>query len=258
MTEGSRKVALVTGAESGIGAASAAALAAAGHDLAVLYFRDGDAAAKTVAAVEQAGGRAVAIQCDVSAEASVEAAFDQAIAALGVPSVLVNSAGINQSGVAVEKMGFDQWKRMFGADLDGAFLTSRRLVRELAKTPMAGRIINVSSIHGFAMRAGAADYCAAKGALDNLTQVLSLEVAARGITVNAIAPGMILTPMNEKAVDDVAYRQSLEHNIPAQRAGTATEVASLVAYLASDQAAYITGAILTIDGGLSLQLGQGA
>ena len=254
-----RRIALVTGAESGIGAACAVALARDGIDVGVIYFKDEALAAATVAAVEGVGANAVAIQCDVSDEQQVEAAFDTLAKAIGMPSIVVNSAGINQSGVTVAEMSMAQWKRMFGADLDGAFLTSRRLARDLAKMPgTPGRIINISSIHGSAVRAGAADYCAAKGALNNLTAAMSLEVAAAGITVNAVAPGMILTPMNERAVDDPAYRASLDHNIPVQRAGRPEEVADLVVYLASARAGYITGAVLTIDGGLSLELGQGA
>ena len=254
-----RRIALVTGAESGIGAACAVALARDGIDVGVIYFRDEALAAATVAAVEGVGAKAVAIQCDVSDEQQVEAAFDTLTKAIGMPSIVVNSAGINQSGVTVAEMSMAQWKRMFGADLDGAFLTSRRLARDLAKMPgTPGRIINISSIHGSAVRAGAADYCAAKGALNNLTAAMSLEVAAAGITVNAVAPGMILTPMNERAVDDPAYLANLDHNIPVQRAGRPEEVADLVVYLASARAGYITGAVLTIDGGLSLELGQGA
>ena len=254
-----RRIALITGAESGIGAACAVALARDGVDIGVVFFKDRALADATVKAVEDVGARAVAIQCDVSDEQQVETAFDALATALGQPSIVVNSAGINQSGVTVADMSMTQWKRMFGADLDGAFLTSRRLARDLAKAPgTPGRIINVSSIHGTAVRAGAADYCAAKGALNNLTAAMSLEVAGAGITVNAIAPGMILTPMNEHAVEDPAYLASLTRNIPVQRAGRPEEVADLVVYLASAKAAYITGALLTIDGGLSLELGQGA
>ena len=254
-----RKIALITGAESGIGAACAVALARDGCDIGVVYFHNEALAAATVESVSKAGARAVPVKADVANEEDVDHAFDAVIAALGVPCVVVNSAGINQSGVKVADMSVAQWRGMFGADVDGAFLTSRRLVRELAKKPgTPGRIINISSIHADVMRAGAADYCAAKGALKNLTETLSLEVAGMGITVNAVAPGMILTPMNERAVEDKAYRAQIEANVPVGRAGRVEEVAELVAYLASDKAAYITGATLTIDGGLSLLLGQGA
>ncbi len=254
------RVALVTGGESGIGAACVTALAAAGMAIGVLYHRDADAAGRSVAAAAAAGSRAVAIQADVASERDVEAAFDTLARQLGMPSVLVNSAGINQSGVTVADMTVSQWRGMFGADVDGAFLTSRRLVRDLAAHPelRPGRIVNISSIHAEAMRAGAADYCAAKGALANLTRVLALEVAAQGITVNAVNPGMILTPMNERAQNDAAYRASLEANIPLRRAGTPAEVADLVTFLASDRAAYITGTTIAIDGALSLLMGQGA
>ncbi|MDE2403967.1 MAG: SDR family oxidoreductase [Sphingomonadales bacterium] len=255
----SRRVALVTGAESGIGAACARTLARNGHDIGVLYYQDDALAEATLAAVVEAGGRGVTVRADVSQEHEVESAYDTVVAALGPPTVLVNSAGINQSGVTVAAMSFAQWKHMFGADLDGAFLTSRRFVRELAKVKApSGRIVNISSIHAEDVRAGAADYCAAKGALRRLTETLSLEVARAGITVNAVAPGMILTPMNARAVSDADWRRKLEADIPIGRAGTAEEVAELVAFLASDKAAYITGATLTIDGGLSLLLALGA
>lgn len=252
------KIAVVTGAESGIGAACAAALASAGYDVAVLFFKDASAAAKTATVVTGAGRRAVTVQADVSDEAAVEAAFDQVQTALGQPTALVNSAGLNQSGVQVADMSTAQWLRLLGSDLTGPFLTSRRFVQDLRKTKTPGRIINISSIHASDVRAGAADYCAAKGGLKNLTEVMALECAPLGITVNAIAPGMILTPMNARAVADAAYRKSLEADVPLGRAGQPEEVAQLAAYLVSDAAAYITGATLTIDGGLSLLLAEGA
>ncbi|MEO5584674.1 MAG: SDR family oxidoreductase, partial [Flavobacteriales bacterium] len=140
----------------------------------------------------------------------------------------------------------------------GAFLTCRRMVQELRKAKLTGRIINISSIHAVAMRSGGAGYDSAKAGLGALTKTLALETAAHNITVNAIAPGMILTPMNERALDDKAYLKKSVLHIPAGRAGTAEEVAQLAVYLASAQAAYITGSTITIDGGLSLMQALGA
>ncbi len=252
------QIAFVTGAESGIGAACAMALASAGFDIAVLFFKDQAAADATKASVISTGRKAITIQTDVSDEASVEAAFDRVKAELGAPTILINSAGLNQSGVNVADMTTAQWERLLGSDLTGPFLTSRRFVQELRAAKLPGKIINISSIHASDVRAGAADYCAAKGGLKNLTETMALECASLGISVNAIAPGMILTPMNSRAVSDATYRKSLEADVPLGRAGRADEVAKLAVYLASPDADYITGATLTIDGGLSLLLAEGA
>jgi len=247
-------VALVTGAESGIGAACAAQLAAQGLDVAVLFFKDQAAADATAATVTAAGRRAITVQADVSDEIAVEAAFDRVKADLGLPTVLVNSAGLNQSGVVVADMTTAQWQRLLDSDLTGPFLTSRRFVQDLRAVKSPGKIINISSIHASDVRAGAADYCAAKGGLKNLTETMALECASLGITVNAIAPGMILTPMNSRALTDASYRKSLEADVPLGRAGRPEEVTKLAAAAAD----YITGATLTIDGGLSLLLAEGA
>ncbi len=253
-----QRIALVTGAESGIGAACAAALAADGADVAVLYFKDQAAAETTQAAVTASGRKAIIVQADVSDEAAVEAAFNQTASELGTPTILVNSAGLNQSDVQVADMTTAQWLRLIGSDLTGPFLTSRRFVQDLRKANTPGCIINISSIHAEAVRVGAADYCSAKGGLKNLTETMALECAPLGITVNAIAPGMILTPMNSRAVADPLFRKSLEGDIPLGRAGRPEEVAKLAVYLASADGAYITGTTLTIDGGLSLLLAEGA
>lgn len=252
------RTAIVTGAESGIGRACAITLGSVGHHVAVLYLHDADAARSCCARIEDAGGAAIPLQCDVSDEASLERAFDHTHERLGHPTILVNSAGLNQSGVPLAEMTSGQWHRMMAVDLDGVFFAMRRFVRDCLNARTGGSIVNIGSIHGQVMRAGAADYCASKAALEALTRVVALEVAAHGITANVVAPGMILTPMNAHAVADARYRHRLEQHIPARRAGTPEEVAELVLYLTDPAAGYVNGAVVTIDGALSLMLGQGA
>jgi glucose 1-dehydrogenase len=248
---------VVTGAESGIGAACAVAFGEAGDEVAVFYHSDESAAAKVAKQVEKAGGAAMTQACSVDEEASVDAAFAAVEAKFGPAAVLVNSAGLNMSGVKVRDMGLAQWNRLIGTDLTGAFLTSRRFLTGRGDAN-GGVIVQISSIHAEVVRAGGADYDAAKGGLTKLVQTLAVEEAGRGVRVNAIEPGMILTPMNPKALANKVYRESLEKNIPMQRAGKPEEVAWLARWLASDEAAYVTGATIVIDGGLSLLLGQGA
>lgn len=246
---------VVTGGESGIGAACAVAFGEIGDDVAILFHND-EAEAKGVAdTVIAAGGRAKIVQCDVGDEASVARAFAEVEEAFGRAVVLVNSAGLNMSGVEVRAMELAQWNRLIATDLTGAFLVSRRFLKGRDEP---GVILHISSIHAEAVRAGGADYCAAKGGLTRLVQTMAIEEAARGVRVNAIQPGMILTPMNKRAMDDAAYRKSLEDNIPMKRAGTPAEVAAMARWLASDEAAYVTGATFTIDGGLSLLTALGA
>lgn len=248
---------VVTGAESGIGAACAEAFGGIGDKVAILYHSDVKAAEAVAKRVRGAGGEAVTRQCSVEDEASVEAAFAAVEAAHGPAAVMIHSAGLNMVGIPVRDMSFDHWQRTIGTDLSGAFLVSRRFLRGRG-AKQGGALIHISSIHAEAVRAGGADYDAAKGGLNMLVKTLAVEEAARGVRVNAIEPGMILTPMNQRAQEDAAYRRSLERNIPMQRAGKPEEVAYLARWLASDEAQYVTGAVIVIDGGLSLLLGQGA
>jgi glucose 1-dehydrogenase len=250
--------AIVTGGESGIGRACALALGRAGTRVTLTYYRDAAAAAEVVAAIEQAGGKALAQQADVTDEAQVEALFAVAEERFGPVRRLVNSAGLNMSGIPIAEMELAQFDRVLRADLYGPFLTCRRFVRGLLKAGGGGRIVNISSIHERAPRPGGVEYDSAKGGLAQLTATLALELAPKKIAVNGVAPGMILTPRNQSALDYPQELRRKEAAIPWGRAGTAEEVAALVLFLLSHEADYITGTTVTIDGALSLTLAQGA
>lgn len=225
--------------------------------MALTYHNDEAAGAAVVAEIERGGGRAIARQTDVADEAAVDALFAAAETAFGPVRLLVNSAGVNMRGTPIAEMTVKQFEGVLGADLVGPFLTCRRFVRGLSAGG-GGRIVNVSSIHERAPRAGGADYDSAKGGLAQLTATLALELAPQRIAVNAVAPGMILTPMNQSALDDPAELRRKEAAIPWGRAGNAEEVAELILFLLSPVADYVTGTTVTIDGGLSLTVAQGA
>jgi 3-oxoacyl-[acyl-carrier protein] reductase len=234
--------ALVTGASKGIGAAIARGLAADGWHVAVNYRSDEDGANATVKAIEEAGGKAVALHADVTNGAPDEL-FKQAESELGPVLALVNNAGVTADGLAIQ-LDDDAWERVIDTNLTAAFRLTRRAMRPMIKARY-GRIVNVASVVGPRANAGQANYAAAKAGLIGMTKTVAAEVARRGVTVNAVAPGFIETDMTKDIPEAVVEA------IPARRVGTPEEVAAAVRFLASDDAAYVTGTTLFVDGGMS-------
>jgi 3-oxoacyl-[acyl-carrier protein] reductase len=236
-------VALVTGASKGIGAAIAKALAADGWHVAVNYRSDEAGAKATVDAIEQAGGTAAALPADI-ANGAPDKLFDAAEEALGGPVLaLVNNAGMRADNLAIQIEDAD-WDAVLNTNLSAAFRLTKRSLKPMLKARY-GRIVNVASVVGPRANAGQANYAAAKAGLIGMTKTVSHEVARRGITVNAVAPGYIETDMTKDLLADVVKV------IPARRAGQPEEVAAAVRFLASDDAAYVTGTTLFVDGGIS-------
>lgn len=259
----SGRVALVTGSDSGIGAAVARAFASAGADVAVSYRHDAAGADGVRTDVEAAGRRAFVRRLDVADEANVESYFAEAGAALGTITLLVNAAGIDAGGTRVSDLSLDAWRAALDINLTGPFLCTRSFLRQLppssdAPSGVRAKIVNVTSVHEELPRAGASEYCASKGALRNLTRCLALELAPEGVTAVNVAPGMILTPMNQRDIDDPEQRAKDEATIPLRRGGRPEEVAGLILWLASPAADYATGTSFTLDGGLMQNTGQGA
>jgi glucose 1-dehydrogenase len=252
------KVALITGSDSGIGQATAIEMAREGADIVVTYFEDRAGAEETARQVRELGRRAIVEQLDTREEQSIERLFDRAIEEYGTVDILVNNAGLSSAGVPVSEMDTQRMQQVVQTNFFGYFWTCRRYIEERRKAGAGGSIINVTSIHEEHPVAGAADYGATKGAQRNLTRTLALELAEDGITVNNLAPGMILTPFNQEAVDDPDVRERQVQRIPMKRAGEPAEIGRLAVFLASDDARYVTGSTYVMDGGLSLQLAQGA
>jgi 3-oxoacyl-[acyl-carrier protein] reductase len=243
-TAGARQgCALVTGASRGIGAAIAGALAADGWPVAVNFRAGQDAAEDVVAQIQTAGGCALAVGADVTSQVQLDALFERVEGELGRVLVLVNNAGVRADDLALSLTDED-WERVLDTNLTGAFRTTRRALRGMIRERF-GRVINVASVVGPRANAGQANYAAAKAGLIGMTKTIAVEVARRGVTVNAIAPGLIDTDMTADLDGELLSA------VPARRAGTPAEVAACASFLASEHAGYVTGSTLYVDGGLA-------
>ena len=238
------RVALVTGAASGIGQAIALRLAEEGASVSIVDI-DLDNAKKVTKEIKGLKGKALAVQCDVTKEEQVNQAVKETVERLGNVGILVNCAG-TAGGSWLADLTTEEWQRMFEIHCNGTFFFSRAVVKSMKA---GDRIINISSIDGIQGQVFSAHYAAAKGAIIGLTVSLALEVAHRGITVNAIAPGVIRTPMGQMLID---VSPDFYKEIPALRYGEPEDIAELAAFLASNRASYITGQTIVVDGGITL------
>jgi 3-oxoacyl-[acyl-carrier protein] reductase len=240
------RVALVTGGSRGIGRAVAERLARDGAQLVVNYRQRADAAEEVVGGIAAAGGSAVAVAADVSVAAEAQDLVEAALAAYGRLDILVNNAGITRDGL-VMKMSEEDWDAVLGANLRSAFLVSRAAVRTMLRQ-RGGRILFMTSVSGLDGNAGQANYAASKAGLVGLTKSLAKELGSRGVTVNAVAPGFIDTDLTRSL--DPALIEEARRLTPLGRLGSLEDVAAAVSFLASDDAAFITGQVLRVDGGM--------
>jgi glucose 1-dehydrogenase len=249
---------LVTGGSSGIGQAIAVRFAQYGANVAINYLREPDEAKDTeervhacVHQVRQEGVREVLVNGDVSQEEDVVRMVRETVEGLGGLDVLVNNAGIQISRPSDELSSAD-FDKVIAVNLRGAFLCAREAIRHFLAEDKPGSIINISSVHQIIPKPDYLGYSASKGGMQNLTRTLALEYAGRGIRVNGIGPGATVTPINRAWIDDPAKRAQVEEHIPMRRAGSADEMGAVAAFLASDDAGYITGQTIFVDGGLTL------
>jgi 3-oxoacyl-[acyl-carrier protein] reductase len=240
------KAALVTGGSRGIGRSIALRLARQGADVAFSYKGNAEAAKATAAEIESIGTKAVAIQGDVRDPESAEAVVKSALEAFGKVDILVNNAGITRDDL-IMRMSEESWRDVLETNLFGAFWMTKAVTRPMLKA-RAGRIVNITSVSGQAGQMGQANYSSAKAGLIGLTKATARELASRGITVNAVAPGFVLTELTKDLPE--ALQAEITSRTPLGRFGTTEEVADAVAFLASDEAGYITGQVLAVDGGL--------
>jgi NAD(P)-dependent dehydrogenase (short-subunit alcohol dehydrogenase family) len=246
-------IALVTGSDSGIGKATAVALAEAGYDVGITWHEDKDGARETAQEVEAAGRRVEVRHLDLSQPETGAAVVDELADALGGVDVRVNNAGTGHSAPFLEHR-LEDWRRVVEVDLTGAFVCAQRAAQRMVDAGRGGRIVNITSVHEHVPLRGSAAYCAAKGGLGLMTKVMAVELAEHGITVNAVAPGEIATPMTGQ--EDVDPHSQDRPGVPLGRPGDAREVAALVVYLASEQASYTTGASYVVDGGMLLMAAE--
>jgi glucose 1-dehydrogenase len=244
------RLALVTGANSGIGEAVTRRLAAAGAAVVVNYLSHPKEAKKIVAEIKSAGGQAMAIHADMSEEREIKAMFARIFRKFGAIDILVNNAGIENKSPFLD-MRLEDWDQVMAVNLRATFLCSQLAARRMVKTG-GGVIINISSVHQIIPWAGYAHYCASKSGLEMLMKTMALELAEKKVRVNNVAPGAIATPINETWLHDPVRRKQVLDLIPSRRIGQAEEVAGAVSYLVSDEAAYVTGTTLLIDGGMTL------
>ncbi|HIM79691.1 MAG TPA: 3-oxoacyl-[acyl-carrier-protein] reductase [Dehalococcoidia bacterium] len=242
----SGSVALVTGASRGIGAVIARRLAEAGVKVGVNYLSSPESAEEVVSSIISAGGEALLVEGDVAQEEPAKSTIQQVVSHWGRIDILVNNAGINRDRLLL-RMNTDDWDQVIQVDLRGAFLCTRFVMPHLIKQ-RSGRIVNISSVVGISGNPGQANYAAAKAGLIGFTKSVAREVASRNVTVNALAPGYIATGMVEKLSE--AAREKILSRIPMGRFGVAEDVSEAVVFLCSNGASYITGEVLTIDGGM--------
>lgn len=252
------KTALITGAESGIGQSIAVEFALNGAAVIITYLNDEVSAQHTLLKVKQAGSKGIIIKADVSDEQQVDFLFKTALQHFSKINILVNSAGVRSVDKYIHQLRFDEFEKTVRTNLFSTFLCCQNFVKYHLQHGGIGRIINITSVHEEVVSPGKTDYCASKSAIRGLCRSLAMEVADKQITVNNIAPGMILTQMNQRAVEDPIYRKELEQRIPAKVSGMSLDIAKVAVFLASDDASYITGTTQVVDGGLMLNRAQGA
>lgn len=240
-------VALVTGASRGIGRAVAVTLAGAGHPVAVNYMSRGDQAKETLALIEETGGEGVCVQADVGDSSEVDRCFSDIEDALGPVQILVNNAGVRADGLALG-LSDSAWEDVLRINLSGSFWCCRRALRSMLRTRW-GRIVNVTSVAGLRGSPGQTNYSAAKAGVIGLTKTLAREVAGKGITVNAVAPGLIATELTTDLPND--RFEKMVDEIPVRRPGTPQDVSRMIVFLCSEEAAYVTGGVFVTDGGLT-------